>query len=155
EFQPNLRLGWTLADRQFLWAAVSRAVRIPARLNTDLELLAPIALPGLPVPLYVNVYGSDNFEAEELIATEVGYRKGFGEDLSFDIALFHHDYDKLQTQETGTPALVSDPLPHLLIPATLANNMHGDSYGGTLVANWQALDAWRLQVQYAYLEMDL
>ncbi len=155
EFQPNLRLGWTLPDRQFLWAAVSRAVRIPARLNTDLELLAPVALPGLPVPLYINVYGSDSFEAEELIATELGYRKGFGEDLSFDLALFHHDYDKLQTQETGAPALVPDPLPHLLIPATLANNMHGESYGGTLVANWQALDTWRLQLQYAYLEMDL
>lgn len=157
EFQPNLRLQWQVADRQYLWGAVSRAVRIPARLNTDLELLAPIPLPDVPVPFYVNVLGSDDFESEELLATELGYRFGYGQDLSFDVSLFHHDYDNLQTQETAEPAtvLVPDPVPHLLLIATLDNKMQGDTYGGTLVANWQPVDYWRLQFQYAYLGFDL
>ena len=157
EFQPNLRLQWQVAGRQYLWGAVSRAVRIPARLNTDLELLAPIPLPDVPVPFYVNVLGTDDFEAEELLATELGYRFGYGQDLSFDVSLFHHDYDNLQTQETATPptVLVPDPVPHLRLVATLANKMQGDTYGGTLVANWQPVDYWRLQFQYAYLRFDL
>ncbi|HET6629324.1 MAG TPA: TonB-dependent receptor [Woeseiaceae bacterium] len=155
EFQPNLRLSWTPSDRHFLWAAVSRAVRIPARLNTDLELFAPVAVPGLPVPLYINVSGSKDFAAEELVATELGYRLGYGEDLSFDLALFHHDYENLQTQEASPIVAVGDPPRYLLLPATLGNNMQGRSSGGTLVANWQPTASWRLQFQYAYLNMDL
>lgn len=46
EYQPNARLSWLPTERQTLWAAVSRAVRTPARLNTDLRLTAPV--PGLP-----------------------------------------------------------------------------------------------------------
>src|SRR5690606_18013779 len=74
EHQPNVRLAWLATERQTLWAAVSKAVRTPARLNEDLVLYAPVDLPGLPLPLYVNVVGSDDFESEELIARELGYR---------------------------------------------------------------------------------
>ncbi len=155
EVQPNVRLGWLVSDTQFLWGAVSRAVRIPARLNTDLELLAPIPLPGLPVPVYFNAVGSDEFQSEELVATELGWRAGVGENLSLDFALFHHDYDRLQTQEVGAVAPVGDPVQYLLIPATLANGMGGESFGATAIVNWQAFDFWRLQFQYAWLDMDL
>ena len=157
EFQPNLRLQWAAGDRQFLWGAVSRAVRIPARLNADLVLLAPIPLPDAPVPFYVNVLGSDDFRSEELLATEIGYRWEYGEDLSFDVSLFRHDYDNLQTQETAdpSPVLVPEPVPHLRLITTLDNKMQGDTYGGTVVANWQPVDYWRLQFQYAYLGFDL
>jgi iron complex outermembrane receptor protein len=155
ELQPNVRLSWLVSDTQFLWGAVSRAVRIPARLNTDLELLAPIPLPGVPVPVYFNAVGSDRFESEELVATELGWRARVGENLSLDVSLFHHDYDRLQTQEVGTILPVGDPVQYLLLPATLANGMHGESFGATAVVNWQALDFWRLQFQYARLDMDL
>lgn len=155
EFQPNVRLIWRVGSRQTLWSAVSRAVRIPARLNTDLQLTAPFALPGSGIPLYFNVVGSKEFESEELIATELGYRAQVHEDLSLDLALYQHDYDKLQTQEVGDVIIVGNPIDYIVLPASLANNMEGKSYGGTLVANWQALPDWRLQFQYAYLDLDL
>ena len=44
EVQPNVRVSWFPSDRHMLWGAVSRAVRVPARLNTDLELFAPVGL---------------------------------------------------------------------------------------------------------------
>ncbi len=155
EAQPNLRLGWALADDRFLWAAVSRAVRIPARLDSDLELVAPLVVPGMPVPVYFNARGSESFRSEELIATEAGYRAQLGPDLSIDVSLFRHDYDRLQTQEPGAISVVGDPPRYLLIPATLANGMRGEARGGTLVTNWQVLEPWRLQLQYAYLDLDL
>jgi iron complex outermembrane recepter protein len=155
ELQPNVRLTWLVSERQSAWAAVSRAVRIPARLNTDLVLFAPIPVPGFTEPLYFNAIGSKDFEAEELIATEAGYRLGYGENLSFDLSLFHHDYEKLQTQELGAITPVGNPVEYFLLPATLENGMQGESYGGTLVATWQPLDAWRLQFQYAYLNLKL
>ena len=73
EQQPNIRVTWLPGEGQTVWGAVSRAVRVPARLNTDVVLFAPVALPGLP-PLYINVNGNPNFLSEELDAYEAGYR---------------------------------------------------------------------------------
>jgi outer membrane receptor protein involved in Fe transport len=33
--------------------------------------------------------------------------------------------------------------------------MKGETFGGTLVANWQPVSNWRLQFQYAYIDFDL
>ena len=155
ELQPDIRAAWAVDERQTLWAAVSRAVRIPARLNTDLELTAPFSIPGVPVPLYVNVVGTDDYQSEELIATEAGYRVTLDPGLSLDFALYYNDYDNLQTQESDGIAAVGDPPEYLWLPATLANGMKGETYGGTVVANWQPLSTWRLQFQYAYIDFDL
>ena len=38
EVQPDGRLIWTPTEHQSLWVAVTRAVRTPSRLDTDLEL---------------------------------------------------------------------------------------------------------------------
>lgn len=155
EWHPTARLTWPVDDRHSVWAAVSRAVRIPARLNTDLVLTAPFDVPGLGVPLYVYLTGSPDYQSEELLAKEVGYRSLFNDRLSLDVALFHNDYDRLQTQELGTAQPVGDPPDYLILPGTLANGMKGETWGGTLVATWQALADWRLQFQYAYLDFDL
>lgn len=155
EVQPNVRLAWHIDERQTAWAAVSRAIRIPSRLEADLELTAPFSLPALPVPLYANVLGNDEVEPEELIATKVGYRIGAAGNLSFDVSLFHNDYDRLLTQEAGDTIAVGDPLQYLLLPIRLDNNMKGEAVGGTVVGNWQPLGRWRLEFQYAYLDLDL
>jgi iron complex outermembrane receptor protein len=134
---------------------VNHVVRIPARLNTDLVLTAPLSSPNIPVPLYFNVFGSETFESEELLAIEAGYRMLLNQDFWFDIALFHNDYDRLQTQEVGIPYVVGDPPEYIVIPATLQNLMEGETWGGTFVSTWQAQPGWRLQFQYAYLDFDL
>lgn len=155
EWHPNVRLTWAINDRYSLWSTVTRAVRIPARLNTDLVLTAPVEVPGLGIPLYVNVRGSDDYQSEELLAKEIGYRALLSDRLSLDIALFHNEYDRLQTQEVGTTMVVGDPPQYLILPATLENGMKGETRGGTVVATWQAFADWRIQVQYAYLDFDL
>lgn len=155
EFQPNIRASVRLTERQVLWGAVSRAVRIPARLNTDLRLTAPVDIPALGAPLYVMVDGTPDYESEELVSTGLGYRASVGEDLSINLALFYNQYDRLQTQEPGAFTPVGDPVEYFTLDATLRNGMQGDTYGGTLVVNWQPVAWWQLQFQYAYLEMDL
>jgi len=155
EYQPNVRLSWIINEQHALWGAISRAVRVPARLNTDLRLTAPVSVPGIEVPLYVNVLGNREYQSEELVATEVGYRAGLGSALSLDLALFHNEYDRLQTQELAALEPVGDPPQYFLLAATLDNLMEGKTYGGTLAANWQASENWRLKFQYAYLDFDL
>jgi iron complex outermembrane receptor protein len=130
-------------------------VRIPARLNTDLQLIAPFSVPALPFPVYVNVMGNDEFDSEELLAYEAGYRVAISDQLSLDVAVFDNYYDELQTQE-GSPAfVVPGPPQYLWIPAMLDNLMEGETYGGTLAVNWQPVPRLRLQLNYAYLELDL
>ena len=41
------------------------------------------------------------------------------------------------------------------LPATLANLLEGDTYGGTVAVSWQPLPWWRLQLHYAHLQMGL
>jgi iron complex outermembrane receptor protein len=154
EHQPNARLAWLPGDRHTVWGAVSRAVRVPARLNTDLELFAPVGLLA-GQPFYVNVLGSDDFDSEEVTAYEAGYRFRRSERLSFDFAVFDNYYDRLQTQEAGTFTPVPGPPAYLVLPATLDNGLDGETYGGTAAVNWEPLPSWRLQLQYAHLEMDL
>ncbi len=156
EHQPNVRLAWHPDRRQTLWTAVSRGVRIPSRLDRDLVLTIPAAAPGIPLPFYFIVTGSEDFEAEELLAYEAGYRLQQSENLSLDVSVFRNEYDDLQTNEPDEPILVLvPPLPHVIVPSHLDNNMRGDSYGGTVVVNWQPLAGWRLRGQYAYLHLDL
>ena len=155
EVQPNVRASWKITDDHMMWAAVSRAVRIPARLDADLELTAPVDIPGLGFPLYVLVSGDDDYESEELVATELGYRAGLRQNLSLDLSLYYNRYDRLQTQEPGEITFVGDPPDYVTIAANLENGMKGDTYGGSLVANWQPTPYWKLQFQYAYLRMDM
>ena len=153
--KPNVRVTWLPDGRQTVWGAVSRAVRIPARLNTDLHLTAPVAVPGLPLPLYVRVNGNEDFDSEELVAYEGGYRFRANENLTLDLALFDNYYDDLQTQEGQPLALIPGPPSYFQITATLDNLMEGETYGGTLAVNWQASERLRLQMNYSHLEMDL
>ena len=51
------------------------------------------------------VAGRRNFDSEEVIATELGYRIEATEKLSFDLALFYNDYAKLGTFDVQDPSL--------------------------------------------------
>lgn len=156
EWQPNVRLAWHPDGRQTIWSAVSRGVRIPSRLDDDLILTVPLSAPGLPIPFYVVVNGSDDVRSETLLAYEAGYRFQPDDNLSFDIAAFHNQYDSLQTNEPDPPIVVlAPPLPHIIVPSHLASLMRGDSIGGTLSASWRPIPRWRMRLQYAYLDLDL
>jgi hypothetical protein len=61
EAQPSARLAFYKDDRQTLWAAASRAVRTPSRLDADLLLRAPIEVPGAPLPVLAVFTGDDDF----------------------------------------------------------------------------------------------
>jgi len=53
EFEPDIRLSWMLSSQQALWAAVSRAVRTPSRIDQDFSEAAP--------PHFVLLEGGANF----------------------------------------------------------------------------------------------
>jgi iron complex outermembrane recepter protein len=156
EVQPSVRFAFLVDDRRTLWAAVSRAVRTPSRLESDLVLTSPIAIPGVPLPVVVEVRGDRDVVAEELIAWEAGARTEVGGHASLDLALFYNEYERLQSLEADTPVVVPDPAsPYILLPNHLANGVEGETSGGTLTAAWQARPGWRLRFSYTRLDLHL
>lgn len=154
ETQPSARVAWQPDRRSTVWGGVSRAVRIPSRLESDLELLAPMSVPGFPL-LYVNVHGNPDFPSEQLTAYEAGYRFSASAALAFDVAVFDNYYDRLLTTEIDSFEIVPGPPEYALLTGHIDNLTKGETYGGTIAVNWQVRPQWRLQLHYSRVELDL
>ena len=139
EVQPSGRLQWQITPTQMLWAAVSRAVRTPSRVDHDFQTPT-----GLPAPLPQSVlYGTSQFTSETLIAYEVGYRAELGDKVSGSLSTFYNEYSKIRsltpTGSTGFPVYVQ-------------NNLEGETYGLELSTDYQMLDWWRWHAGYDFLQ---
>ncbi|MGH9857814.1 MAG: TonB-dependent receptor plug domain-containing protein, partial [Acidobacteriota bacterium] len=155
EIQPNARILWLPNRRHSFWAAVSRAVRTPARFedNARLDALAvrtPEGLPAISV-----LVGNPDAASEHLIAYEAGYRVQPRRDMNFDFAFFFNDYDDLRTFEPGNPSVIFTFPPHIEIPLRPDNQMTGHAYGVEIGTNWNPTGFWRLSGAYSYLHVQL
>jgi iron complex outermembrane recepter protein len=121
---PNLRLAWQPNRRTLLWAAVSKAVRTPSRIDRELELL-PLVPP------------STDFGAEKLVALEAGYRGQPSSWLNLSVNLFYNFYDDLRTTESLTDQV---------FPIELLNGRKGTSYGIEAWAKAQLTRWWRVSL---------
>jgi iron complex outermembrane receptor protein len=163
EIQPSMRLRWKPVLQQTVWAAVSRAVRTPSRSDHDLRSnRSPetVALPFVPYSATYQpaVFGDENFDSEELIAWELGYRWQPEPRISIDVAAFYNQYDNLRTIEPnpGRAFLETDPQPpHIVIPAFIDNKMKGTTYGLEWATTWHPMTNWKLTAGYTWLQMDL
>jgi iron complex outermembrane receptor protein len=147
EVEPSARLQWNVSTNQMLWAAVSRAVRTPSRIDRDLR--TPTNLP-LPLPQSI-LNGSKDFVSESVVAYELGYRAQIGPKFSTSISAFYNEYDDIRSVSPSPP----DPIFGLPFPLFFDNNLKGETYGVELSANYQVLDWWRLRLGYNLLEENI
>ncbi len=137
EIQPSGRVNWTFSPSRTLWAAISRAVRTPSRI--DRELYAP----GQP-PYYLA--GGPDFRSENELAYELGYRHQQGA-LVLAFASFYSRYHGLRSLEQVNP-----PNP---TPIVIANGQHGESYGAEATASYRITDDWQLHAGYTELRVHI
>jgi len=137
EYQPSGRLRWSPHDDHHLWTAISRAIRRPARTDRDLRLDVGFL-----------VLGSRDFETEELLAFEAGYRTTALERVAFELSAFYFIYDNLVTVTPGAGGPFPPP------PLTFSNGMSSDTYGFEMETTWQALDFLRLVGGYSLFLAD-
>lgn len=137
ETQPNIRLRWTPNNRRTIWGAVSRAVRLPTRFDTDLRLTN--ALTGA-----LTLTGRTDFDAEQVTAYEAGYRAEVSPRASIDVASFFNVYDKLRSQEFPTAAGQ---------PVVLSNLMNGRAHGADVSTTVLVAPQWRVHASYSYLRV--
>lgn len=122
EVLPNLRLAWQPDDNSLFWAAVSRVVRTPSRIDRELT--------GLPI-----LTAATDFQSEKLVSFEAGYRGQPSSATSLSISVYFNHYDDLRTAE----------LTNGTAPARLSNNLTGHAYGLEAWGSVQILPAWRLR----------
>ncbi|MBI2949115.1 MAG: TonB-dependent receptor [Verrucomicrobia bacterium] len=159
EVQPSARIAWTPVEHHTLWASASRAVRTPSRGERSLMFYAdaPRQVSPLPFATLFPVSGNPNFQSEELIAYELGYRVQPHPRFSVDWTGFYNQYDHLRDALRGTPEvrLTSANVPYLLIPLTANNNLSGETYGTEVSSTWRPADFWRLRLGYTFLRLNL
>ncbi len=137
EVQPSGRLNWRVTPSGTLWAAVSRALRTPSRI--DREFFVPSQ------PPYALAGGSD-FRSEAEMAYELGYRLQ-RRALAVSLATFYNRYQGLRSLEQTNPPAT--------LPVVIGNGLEGQSYGAELTADYRVTDRWRLRAGYTELRIDI
>ncbi|WP_158764424.1 TonB-dependent receptor plug domain-containing protein [Terricaulis silvestris] len=156
EVQPNARLQWS-GERQMAWASVSRALRSPSELDREFDILlaAGPPFPMSTLPLTIELLPSPEFESEEVLTYELGYRRQITRALAMDVALFHSEYDGLATLTPLAPQLGSDPPRFILIPIVTTNDTRGEANGGEVVLDWRLNESLGLSFAYSSLDISL
>jgi len=119
---PNVRLGWQADARNFIWGAVSRAVRSPSRLERDLTA------PGI-------VDLSPGFDSEKLIAYEAGWRSQLAKNATLSVSAYYNDYTDLRT---------TSPDPVTVLPVKFGNGWEGHTYGVDVWGSYSPFSWWRI-----------
>ena len=138
QVMPDLRLAWKPRDSVLLWAAVSRAVRSPTPVDTNLEEFSG------PVD-YLN--GSIAFRPESLTAYQIGTRVQISPRASFSVSGYDSVYDQLRSIDLS-------PTPTGL-PLVFGNLMSGNVYGIEAWGDFQVTKWWRLSPGISALHEDL
>lgn len=159
EVQPSGRLAWTPNERQTLWAAISRAVRTPSRIERDLSFFIdpPVGLPVLPLPTLITVDRNPDFDSEDLLAYEIGHRMMIHPRFTTDWTAFYNRYDDFRNTPPSPIDLRfnADNQAYLVLPITIDNSLSGEAYGTELGVTWQPTDSFRLRASYSLLELKL
>jgi iron complex outermembrane recepter protein len=133
EVQPSLRLAYTPSPRQTLWGAVSRAVRTPTRIDTDIRFYFGDS--------FLLLAGNPRFQSEAVVAYELGWRLEPSPELTLDVATYYNHYDHLRSQEFTDGGL----------PIVFANQLKAETAGVEVAANYQMTSWWRWYAGFTYL----
>lgn len=140
EWLPSVRLAWDASPQSMLWAALSRTVRAPARLDRDFYALDP------DDPDRYLVAGGRDTVAETARVAELGWRSQPTPALSYSATLYYNDFERLRSLE---------PAPGAAPPWTLASLGKGAARGVELWGSWQAARGWRLHAGATWQEVDI
>lgn len=161
EYQPSIRLLYQARSTQSLWAAASRAVRTPTRVEHDVRLIGSVLAPEHPmnpvdIPVRIELQGSRQMRSTRLLAWEAGYRGELSRLAALDLAGFYHVYDALRTVEPTSSGFDSlAVIPHLGVYYVAGNRMKGEAYGIEAMLDARPWSRWRVRATYAWMGMDL
>ncbi len=152
EFQPDGRLAWTPTEQQMVWAAVTRAVRTPSRIEEGFDYTA---LANATLPLYLRLIGDGQFSPEQMLGYELGYRTYVKRGGFVSVNSFYNRYDDLLSVENRPPVVETVPPPlHFVLPLYLRNGIQAESAGVEVASLWDLRSWWRLRASYSFLHLN-
>lgn len=142
EIEPGTRLGWQLNETWFSWGAVSRAVRTPNRIDSDIAIFCtpPSGFTGLCAPNTTLSIGNPALRSEKLLAYEWGLRYLGSRVWSADLSSFYNDYRNPLSTETTPP-----------FGFMLSNKLKAHGAGGEASLNWRPYRTPDLKAWYSLL----
>jgi iron complex outermembrane recepter protein len=153
ETEPGARLLWTPTSHQTLWAAVTRAVRTPSRIDEDMQLSG---LASANPPVFFCICDNGKFVSETLLGYEAGYRKLVTSSFYVDVAAFHNKYNDLASYgDISISTVSSPPPPYTLYSLRALNGVMGSSNGGEISPDWKATRWMDLKATYSYVSLNL
>jgi iron complex outermembrane receptor protein len=130
EYQPSVRLALTPNTHHTIWAAVSRAVRVPSRFDVD------ESLPSVTTP-------NGKFTSEKVLSYELGYRLEPTRRIAISLAGFYNWYTDLRSINANPNG--SNP------PLIFSNDQKAHTWGIEASASYWMFDWWHLRMGYTYL----
>jgi iron complex outermembrane receptor protein len=156
EVQPSIRALFAPQEHHKIWGSIARAVRTPHRIERDSTVTTVVLPPfegpnSTPVQAVGGLASNDDFDSQEVVAYEGGYRYLASENLSFDLALFYNDYDKLRSFAI-TPYFNGS---YYEVYNQVYNEAEGSTHGLELAIAWQVSEPLKLDFAYSYIKEDL
>jgi iron complex outermembrane receptor protein len=146
ELQPNVRLAYDINDKNMVWAAASRAVRTPSRLETSAQSLGATATSGT----YTSLVGNYNLSSEKMRSYEIGYRTKPKDNLLFDLSAYIDDYDHLITLVPGTPYTAGA---NTVNTFQYLNGLEGVAYGLEFSGTVRIEEWWKVKGSYTFTKL--
>ncbi|HEY0684944.1 MAG TPA: TonB-dependent receptor [Steroidobacter sp.] len=157
EWQPNLRLSWSLSEGQLLWAAVGRAVRTPTIADESRRYVVRVSPPGTfgpgSPPVQQQVLGDPDLQSEELLAYELGWRGRWNNGAMLSASAFYNDYDDLMVFDRLPLDTVTLAPQFWRMPLVPVNAGSGRATGAEVTGLWRPIPRWRLYGEVSYLDL--
>lgn len=154
QLQPSVRLAYLPNPSQTWWAAVSRAVRSPSRVELDSRIvLAEFPPTEDTPPIQVDLVSDKAFKEEVLLAYEVGWRYRTTSHLTLEATAYLHDYSQLRDFSSS---FRFEPEPPILVnDLAITNDAKATGYGTELSASWRVNDGWHLSAGATFQRLDV
>jgi iron complex outermembrane receptor protein len=151
ELLPTARALWNRNSDMVVWGAVSRAARLPSRVDTSAVINAAV----FPTPgglAVLRLEGQEDIAPETLVAYEAGVRSRLRDDLALEASAFYNDHGDLISQIDGPPRIEEGLL---VLPLVFDNLAESSSWGGEAVATLRPRGFLRVVLSYGYARVDL
>jgi len=161
EIQPNLRLLFIPHQKMTFWAAVSRAVRTPARAERGGYYIADVMMTDQSDQLketliVVRMQGNPDFRPETLVAYEMGWRWSVSNTIYLDAATFYNRYNHIFSGFIENPYFETNIEPnHFVMPLLTDNRVAGHGFGFEMLSEIKFSRLWHLNMIYSFTKLDM
>jgi iron complex outermembrane receptor protein len=157
ELQPSIRFNYKISENSTLWAALSKAIRSPTRveqgasLNINIPANTSVVGQSINHPAVVSLIANEMYDVEKLTSFEAGFRTSLTSNLRIDIAAYYNEFIGLPGLQINSPLVLNPgPPPEYAVSVSLINSTDFKAHGTEISLWWQLSPHWQGRIHYSY-----